>query len=267
MIHYKIVTSPIDKQHMKEAFQLFFKSVYGQELDDMNWEHQFIHTPYEDSSLFLAYDDTQIIGSSLMIPQKYKTASDTGDYYLWTTSAIAKPYRAKGVYAKLLELQRNQATAKKKDFIFAFPNKLAYPVVKLFGGFKDLGKTELVKANIHDIDYNNIINTLVIDQAFSRWRFEHKPYRFYLHGKYVIIAKEFQKTLDVLAIYPQEILEEFEIEYTTDSLNTDIITLKSFLKKDSVSEVIDVVRGVYFPINKEIDYTKMKLNLLMSDVF
>ena len=162
MIDYKIVTSVESKQALKNDFQVFFKDVYEQDLSDNNWEHQFLHSPYEDSALFLAFDNEKIVGSALMIPQKYQTKACSGSYYLWTTSAVSKAYRSKGVYAELLAMQREYTTKNKKDFIFAFPNKLAYPVVKLFGGFKDLCKTRLVRTSFDNVDFLKSNNSLVI---------------------------------------------------------------------------------------------------------
>ena len=267
MIDYKIVILPAEKQILKTDFQEFFKSVYNQELGDSNWEHQFLHSPYEDSALFLAFDNNQIVGSALMIPQKYLMDDSTGTYYLWTTSAVSKDYRSQGVYAELLKMQRTYAKENKKDFIFAFPNKLAYPVVKLFGGFKDIYKTDLVKATIADLDLSTIENSLIIDNDFAKWRFEHKAYLFYALNEHIVISKKFEDTLDVLAIYPRSSLSDLHFKIETNTIPENIITMKTLLKKDVEMNRIDQLSGTYFPINKDIDYSMLKLNLLMSDVF
>ena len=267
MIHYQIVTKLESKQNLKNDFQAFFKSVYERDLSDENWEHQFLHSPYEDSPLFLAFDNENIVGSALMIPQKYLTNEASGSYYLWTTSAVAKEYRSKGVYAELLSMQREYASKNKKDFIFAFPNKLAYPVVKLFGGFKDLYKTDLAKTSIDMLDFKNIENSLVIDKDFFRWRFEHKNYLFYEIENHIIISKKFENTLDILAIYRKEDLEDLTMDIQNEDIPKNIITISSFLKEDAIFSSLDKLSGTYFPINKNIDYNTIKLNLLMSDVF
>jgi len=267
MIHYQIVTTPESKQKLKNDFQTFFKTVYERELSNENWEHQFIHTPYEDSALFLAFDDNAIVGSALMIPQRISTENFEGNYYLWTTSAIKKEYRSQGLYAEILKMQREYAKENNKDFIFAFPNKLAYPVVKLFGGFKDLYKDDLVKTSINMLDIEHIENSLVIDENFYKWRFEHKEYLFYTLKNKIIIAKKFENTLDVLAVYVKSALENIDFMIESENIPDKIITMKTFLKKNSQTEILDTLSGTYFPINKDIDYTSIKLNLLMSDVF
>lgn len=267
MIHYQIVTTSESKQNLKNDFQTFFKSVYERELSDENWEHQFLHSPYEDSALFLAYDDKNIIGSALMIPQRYIINESTGSYYLWTTSAVAKEYRSKGVYAQLLAMQREYTAKNKKDFIFAFPNKLAYPVVKLFGGFKDLYKTDLAKTSIEMLNLKDIKNSLLIDKDFFQWRFEHKDYLFYAIENHIIISKKFEDTLDILAIYHKEDLKDLPIKIEDEEIPKNIITMSSFLKEDATFVSLDKLSGTYFPINKNIDYQAIHLNLLMSDVF
>ena len=267
MIDYKIVTLLESKQTLKNDFQVFFKDVYEQDLSDNNWEHQFLHSPYEDSALFLAFDNSKIVGSALMIPQKYETCIGNGSYYLWTTSAVAKAYRSKGVYAELLAMQRKYTAKNKKDFIFAFPNKLAYPVVKLFGGFKDLYKTNLVKTSIDMLDFNNIKNSLVIDTDFFKWRFEHKDYLFYEREDCIIISKKFENTLDILALYKKKDIKSLSIDIEDSKIPKDIITIASFLKENATYDTLGTLNGTYYPINKNIDYNTIKLNLLMSDVF
>lgn len=267
MIEYKIVTDSKSKQEFKKDFQLFFASIYGRALTDIDWEHQFIHSPYEDSALFLALDNGKIVGSALMIPQKFSTALIEGFYYLWTTSAIAKEYRSQGLYAQILKMQREYAHKNNKDFIFAFPNKLAYPVVKLFGGFKDLYKTNLVRTTIDALDLASNDNSLVIDNQFFKWRFEHKDYFFYELNNNILITKKFENSLDVLAIYKKSTLNNIDFNLVNEEIPTNIITMNSFLQKDTDAEILDELNGTYYPINKDIDYKTIKLNLLMSDVF
>lgn len=267
MIHYQIVTDPQEKQKLKTDFQTFFKRVYQRELADGDWEHQFMHSPYENSALFLAFEDTHIVGSALMIPQKYSTDSQNGSYFLWTTSAIEKKYRSQGLYAEILKMQREYAVEQKKDFIFAFPNKLAYPVVKLFGGFKDLYKIKLVKTTMDMLDISHIDNSLKIDDAFFQWRFEHKNYLFYEFNENILIAKKFEDSLDVLAIYKKESLETINFAKRNSTPPNTIITMDTLIKDNADFEILDQLSGTYFPINKDIDYAKIKLNLLMSDVF
>lgn len=266
-IVYKVLLEVKEKEAIKNEFQNFFASIYDQILSDTLWEHQFLHSPYDDSPLFLVFDDDKIIGSALMIAQRFSTIEDEGSYYLWTTSAIVKEYRSKGIYAELLSKQREYAEKTHKSFIFAFPNKLAYPVVKLFGGFKDLVKTNLVKTTLSQIDFSKTYNTLLIDQSFFDWRFEHKSYLFYMYENSVIVAKKYEDTLDVLAIYPQEVFKETDVTYHQIAPEQKIITIASFLKEASDVEILDKVNGTYFPINKNVNYDTMNINLLMSDVF
>ena len=266
-IEYKVLLQAEEKEEFKDEFQLFFASIYNQKLTDLDWEHQFINSPYNDSPLFLVLNKNKIIGSALMIGQKFTNKEKKGSYYLWTTSAIDKEYRSKGIYAELLVKQREYAEKTNKSFIFAFPNKLAYSVVKLFGGFKDLEKTNLVKTTLEQIDFFKVFNTLVIDKQFFDWRFEHQAYLFYRYENKIIIAKEYEDTLDVLAIYPQEDLEGFAISYREVDMEQKIITIASFLKENNNSETLNQVNGTYFPIDKTVDYSSITINLLMSDVF
>lgn len=267
MIKYITYTSKKEKHLLKLHFQKFFYEIFGKKLTDKDWQHQFVNSPYNDSPLFLALDNGKIVGSALMIKQKAFISGYFYYYYLFTTSAILKDYRSKGVYAKLLELQKDYAKNNKADFIFAFPNNTAYPVLKLFGGFKDLKKFDLVKTGFNNLDFEDSCkNSLVFDDAMFNWRFEHKDYKFYFVQNKVIVFKKFQDCFDILAIYGNE---NFQFLFSNSDIdkNMCIITMDRFLKDYTNAQKIDIVNATYFPINKNIEYSKIKINLLMSDVY
>ena len=265
-IKYRIIESVDDKNKIKEGFQKFFLSVFDQALTDEIWEHQFLRSPYGSSSLFLAMHEDNIVGSALMIPQKLIIDGKVVDYFLYTTSAVSKSYRPKGVYVELLSMQREYCSSKGMGFIFAFPNKLAYPVLKLFGGFKDLTKTNLVKTKLSEIDLFSVDNSFVLDAALMQWRFEHKKYNFFYYKKHVLFVKLFEGNLDLLAIYPEKDVSGLELELEIIDENQTIVTLETFLKKESNTEKLAIVTATYFPV-EDLDYSNVKINLLMSDVF
>lgn len=265
MIKYKIFTTIEEKKSLKTNFLNLFNSVYERELEEKLWEHQILNSPYNDSPLFVAMDGKLIVGSALMILQTCIIDGNKYRYYLFTTSAIRKEYRPKGVYAQLLKMQKEYAKENNADFIFAFPNKIAYPVIKLFGGFKDLKKDNLIKTTFKNLNLQNSDNSFVIDSYMYQWRFEHKEYMFHLTQDKVIIFKEFQGGYDLLAIYDAQDFKH-DVKNTFMENDRDIITLNSYTR-DKNSQLIDTIDSTYFPINKNIDYSKLSINLLMSDVF
>lgn len=267
-IEYFIINNSKDKKIYKEEVQDIFELVYQKKLNNELWQHQFINSPYDNTVLFLAKDieNKQVIGTSLMILQKSIIENKEYKYFLFTTSTILKEYRNKGIYAELLKKQKEFAIANKVDFILAFPNKLAYPVLKLFGGFKDIKKINLVKTNFDNIDFDSSSNSLVIDNEMFKWRFEHKKYLFYNRKNKVIIFKEFDGAYDILAIYEKQY---FDYDFVESNINTSlkINVLEENIKNINEIEVIDTLNATCFPINKTFDYKKIKINLLMSDVF
>jgi len=265
MIKYKIFITIEEKESLKTKFLNLFNSVYERELEEKLWKHQILNSPYNDSPLFIAMDGELIVGSALMILQTCIIDGNKYRYYLFTTSAIRKEYRPKGVYAQLLQMQKEYVKENDADFIFAFPNKIAYPVLKLFGGFKDLKKDNLIKTTFANLNLQNSDNSFVIDNYMYQWRFEHKEYMFYLTQEKIIIFKEFQDGYDLLAIYNTQDFKH-DVKITFIENDRDIITLDSYTR-DKNSQLINTIYSTYFPINKNIDYSKLSINLLMSDVF
>jgi|APSaa5957512535_1039671.scaffolds.fasta_scaffold15926_5 hypothetical protein len=266
MLNYRVLEKKDDKETVREDFLSFFNSVYQKKPDSSFWYHQVSGSPYSDSPLFLALDGENIIGSALMILQKCNIEDKRHDCYLFTTSAILKEYRANGVYAKLLNLQKEYARKKDVDFIFSFPNLAAYPVLKFFGGFKDLQIDNLVKTTLNDLNLECVENSLIIDSCMFEWRFEHKDYKFYNKNGVVIVYKKYDNIHDILGMYKQE---EFQFLYANSMLedSENITTLNSCLKSGESAKAGRRINCVYYPINKDINYSKIKINLLMSDVF
>lgn len=265
MITYRVLTDKNEKQIIKKDFFTFFKIVYKKDLTDILWEHQFINSPYENSPLFLVLSNKTIIASALMIKQKSIVNNKIYNYYLFTSSAVLKEYRSEGIYIKLLKKQKEYALKKDIDFIFAFPNKLAYPILKTFGGFKDIQKLNLIKTTLMNINTSHI-NSLIIDSNMFNWRFEHKDYKFYKKNKKIFIYKYFEGCAEILAIY-DEIEFSYEISNHKLSEKEEIMVLDSSVKNKTNILTSDILHATYYPFKKDINCKDIKINLLMSDVF
>ena len=249
MIKYKILCDVKEKLSIKNEFKSFFYRIYSKELNDNVWEHQFINSPYDDSPLFLAFDNERIVGSALMIKQKLSIDDKIFDYCLFTTSAADKEYRSKGIYLELLNMQKNYAKDTKKDFILAFPNKIAYNALKIFGGFKDVSKDKIVKTNIDNINLSSFCNNILEDEKFIKWRFEHKDYSFIKLDKNILVVKKFEDSFDLLStlkatnnFMPSNKFISF------NELNSCYVLEKHTIDK-SKNEIIDNYNSTIFLIN------------------
>ncbi len=271
MLEYTILTSENEKNRLKGEFLTFFLEVYGKPLDESAWFHQFINSPYNDTPLFIVRYNNKLVGSALMIKQKMDLGGEVVDYFLFTTSAILESYRNLGIYAEFLKMQKKYAMDQGASFIFAFPNKLAHPVLKLFGRFKDLKKIQLGNMSIKDIDFDIISNSFFLDENVVNWRFEHNDYRFLQYEDYVLIVKEFESALDLLAIYPKSEFESYSIHL--DDLNENLVVFGdlSYAPKLENVDILNILNPTYFVTNKDFDekyfLEKVSVNLLMSDVF
>lgn len=268
-VNYDVLKNADDKELIKQPFQSFFEEVFGKPLSDELWRHQFIHSPYGDTALFIATVGTKIIGSALQIRQKIVIGDKIHDYYLYTTSAILKEYRPRGVYAELLKIQKEYARDNAASFIFAYPNALAHPVLKLFGGFKNVEKITLVKTKLSNVDVVNNAETqgLLMDLPMFNWRFEHRDYKFARQGEAVIVYKEYDGAFDILAIYKQDVFDGITVNFDELDQNAKVIVSQKYVISTQNSEVVEYLNGTFFPFNKEIVASDIHLNLLMSDVF
>lgn len=266
-IDYIIIEQSSNKKKLKDSFQDFFLEVFEKPLSNDAWQHQIINSPYESSSLILAKHNEKIVSSALMIPQKLICKGKVIDYYLFTTSAILKNYRKHGIYIKLLEIQRELCTKNQKACIIAFPNKLAYPILKLFGRFKDLRTTNLVSAKVSDIDLKHTNYSFPLDKPMINWRFEHKEYDFYIYKGHVLVAKMFNGSINILAVYDKKHLKGLDLTFGNMDESLVVVTLECFLKSSAKYNVLEPLCASYYPINKKLDYSKININLLMSDVF
>ena len=266
-IHYKILLKEEEKEKIQDKFFVFFNSVYKKKLTSIEWTHQFLNSPYNDSPLFIAFNNDKIVVSALMIKQKIKVHDKIFSYYLFTTSAILEAYRVKGIYAELLKLQKEYALKNKSDFIFAFPNKLALPVLKLFGGFKPLEKINLVETFFHNIDFKKSNNTFILDKNSLKWRFEHKEYGFFKINKNVCVYKYFNSKIDILEIYDERSFP-VDVENELNFQKHDKFIIPEFYVKDLSKNIkYDSIFPTYYAFNKEVNYNNIKPSLLMSDVF
>lgn len=266
MINFKIIKNKEEKEFIKGDFGFFFESVYEGKLSRTVWEHQFLNSPYDDSPLFLGYDDDKIIGSALMIRQKMRYRDVVLDYYLFTTSAVLFEYRPKGVYAHLLDMQKEYAKKNDAMFILAFPNDAARLVLRLFGGFKGLGKLNVVSAKYRDLDGSLLNDSLYIDDAVFNWRFEHNKYKFCKVDRRVIVYKKYREAIDILGIY-KDCDIDFDVVYDNIYLDDNVILIEGLLKKEAQREVVSAAYPAYLLLDESIDITGARVNLLMSDVY
>lgn len=266
MITYQILSTNQQKEIHKNSFIKIYETVFNRKLDDRIWQHQFINSPFGNSPLFIAIEGNDIIGTALMILQKLKLNNKIYSYFLFTTSAVMSEYRVKGVYAELLNLQKEYAKKYNIDFILAFPNKNAYPILKHFGRFKSLKEIQLVKTSFNNINIKPTTNNFFIDKNIFKWRFEHKDYKFYLVNNQIIIYKLYDKSYDILAIY--DILD-FPFKVVSEKIPQDasVNTILDYVENLSLIEFIQYIYVCYYPLNKNINYENIVINLLMSDVF
>ena len=275
MINYQILTGVSEKNRYKTRIFSLFNHIFNKELKESEWSHFFLNSPYENSLLILALSADKVVGIANLIPQKLNIGRKKYNYYLFITSAVLKSFRSEGVYMETIKIIKNILKNKEKDFIFAFPNKNAYPLLTELFYFIPLKRKEIVNVNNFNLKELKPVypeRSIFLDDQFVKWRFEHKHYFYIRHNGKCIIYKGYKDSLDVIEI----------IESKYENIISRFISIKNDINPYSVFNVLKnrllspgnkeykvgtTVSPCYFSFDTNLDLSKLDISLLMSDVF
>ncbi|EAI9960574.1 hypothetical protein C5441_04585 [Campylobacter coli] len=251
-------------QIMEYQYQIekLFEKIFSRRL--MNFKHLFLENPYRCKIICYA-ENNSILGVGAISYFEFYLDNILYKYYIFTTSMIDESVRSKGVYFKILDIIKHVAFLDGVDFILAFPNHHAYPILSRRSfqllsrySFGALDNLKLLKYNYPRLEFNN---------DYLNWRFKiNKYYQFNtkLNSKPVqIIYKIYDQKIDVLHIFYKKIF--IDLEERVIGLNEKILVpmhIEDLSKRENPEGIVNMM---YFPINR----SKIELTFspILSDVF
>ncbi|XAK03151.1 hypothetical protein AAID96_03415 [Campylobacter coli] len=245
----------------KNQIEKLFEKIFLKKL--INFEHMFTESPY-GCKIVCYIENKNILGVGVISFFEFRLNNVMYRYYLFTTSMIDESVRSKGVYFEILDAIKNIAFMDNADFILAFPNHRAYPILSYT--FQLLSRYSFVL-----LDDFKLLSYKYPKLDFSRdyldWRFQkNKYYQFNtkLNGRLIqIIYKIYNQKIDILHIFEKKVfinLEERAIRSNEKILAP--MPIDNISKKESPEGVLNMM---YFPVRK----TNLRLDFspILSDVF
>ncbi len=242
-------------------------------MTDKQWQHLFLASPYQSSVLVLALDQDAVVGTANLIPQRLNLNNTQYDYYLFTTSAVHENFRQEGVYFETIKIIKDLLGQDQKKFILAFPNHNAYRLLTGLSGFHALGPRDIM--HVTDLDPGEITTLKVedsihIDEAFLKWRFEHADYFYLRHNRRLLICKNYDKSLDIVEVIDKDhegLLSQYIPRRSSDCKQAYIQRNRLGPGCKINGELSTTIFPTYLPADPSLELNCLDVSLLMSDVF
>ena len=122
----------------------------------------------------------------------------------FTTSMIDESVRKDGAYFTILNTIKEVAMEDKVDFILAFPNANAYPILSKLGGFELIGKYAFSTLPLHQV-LSLPWQQLRFTQEMLQWRLSFHQYYKHIEANHQIIYKLYNDVIDVLHIFDNQV--------------------------------------------------------------
>ncbi|EGK8203503.1 hypothetical protein IO475_001000 [Campylobacter coli] len=246
----------------KHQIEKLFEKIFSRRL--INFEYLFTESPY-GCKIVCYIENKNILGVGAISFFEFYLDDVLYKYYIFTTSMIDESVRSKGVYFKILDVIKNVALADNVDFILAFPNHHAYPILSR-RSFQLLSRYSFATLDsFKSLSYN--YPKLEFSNDYLKWRFKiNKYYQFNteLNDKPIqIIYKMYNQKIDILHVFEKKVF--INLEERVIRLNENILTpihIEDLSKRDNPEGVINMM---YFPVRK----TNLRLDFspILSDVF
>lgn len=245
-----------DKLRYKAEIQSLFHTIFQKPMP--HYERFFTATPFGNKMICYIRDNTiKGMGNITRIQAKFDEQSY--NYYLFTTSMIDASVRKDGVYFAILNTIKEVAMEDKIDFILAFPNANAYPILSKLGGFKLIGKYTFSALSLHQalsLPWQQIHFT----QELLQWRLSFYQYYKHIETHYQIIYKLYNDVIDVLHIFDNQV----QIPIPTQNFNHKGVLMP--LKFDNhIHKNTQPICMTFFPVMQ--DNIALDFSPILSDVF
>lgn len=270
---------------IKSDFQDLFLQVFQRSLDDIQWEHFYLNSPYGQTVSFAYYHKNILIAHGGLIPQQLISKGGKVDYFLQTAVMVSKEFQNLVLFKNLMD-NMGRYTEEYGRFSLAFPNKSTFmPFVKMLGWnfireysiiqFKIIDGNDTYLTGGQDHEHETFEYDLDLDSKFVLWRGELNKLFESSNDEYKIMFKDYDSSLEVLyasvcrkgSIIP---ISKIAAESGFQSVNIPecylgIISLENLQKG---KEIGIAQKMCFYPFQVDnVSYESIRPSLLLSDVF
>lgn len=268
-IQYEVLDTAPSKERRRAGIQGLFERVFARPLDEGDWRHAIVDTPYEPGRCVVAVDGDRVVGTANLIPQRLAWDGDLLHYFLFTTSMVDPDYRRQGVYMQTTRLAIDESRRAGKSFILAFPNDVALrPLTTLFR-FKRIQDLPIVSGRLDDLGLPRPLRqerSVCLDRSFADWRLAHRTYFSVSHRGLVLVCKRYLDAIDVVEVLEnppptlQGLLPEEHVPLD------DVNVLASRCPGAPAGRPLTTLHMTCYTIQDGFDPSQIDVSLLMWDV-
>lgn len=249
-----ILETPQEKRKYQAQIEALFCSIFHKSMN--LYEKFFINTPC-GNAMVCYMRENKILGMGNITRFCGRFSSREYNYYLFTSSMIDESARKDGAYFEILNTIKTIATHKGVDFILAFPNIAAYPLLSTLGGFKLIGKYGFSLTPL-----SQALSTPPPQIHFTpellQWRLSLKPYAKHSSADSHIVYKTYNNAIDVLHICQSQ----EQIHLPNRQIHHKEILMPSTFDKHLHTNPICMT---FFPLRQK--HIALEFSPILSDVF
>lgn len=236
----KILVNQKDKKIYKESIKNLFIKEYKKPLNEENWN--FLNG-YSNKSVMIVYlDGNNVVGIANLIHNYHLLNKSSFEYFIFTTSIVAKEFRSRGVYTLIMLEMRKYLENSNCEFVMAYPNDLALPIItNPFYQFKVACNFSLrIVNNLEFVFCCDLNNCIKITSPFLNWRFSKNKYFIICKYEKIFICKEYNNDIDIVEIFNNSSIDlsECNLPIITPSKNAKFIVPSFRLENPQIGDFL-----------------------------
>jgi len=266
---------------IRQDVQELFKECFKKQLSTPLWEHLYLNCPYGNAIVFLAYNDSELIGHCGIIPQVL--IDHKGNeivYYLQTALMIDQRYRTLKPFNDLMGMIHSHIK-KNNTFVIAFPNDQSFKPFVMMLRWRFITEYSINQYCISDHPDKSLekeegvrsdfLYSQRLDEKFIKWRGEINGLKDLALENGRIFYKESEGALELLDV----VGDGFSYKDILTTLGYEKVNIpQCFLGKGTIKG-LGYVQTVGIPQRfcaypektTLLDYNDIKPSLMLSDVF
>lgn len=263
MYTIKIFDTNHDKKYFSSDIHSIFERNFSRKMS--NFEHLFLDNPL-GSIVIAAFDaKKQLVGLGHIVLLSFYILQKEIKFFLFTTSIVDEKYRKTRMYFDILDKIKEEGIKSNVDFLLAFPNSNALPILTTFGGFKKLNTLQWLQ--LDQLPENLCTDQNIFDTNFLGWRFSRFQYFLDKIEDKNIIYKNYQGKIDILGVFDNNFPQKILPPRVPIDNSKQIIIADTFLKSKKIDSknIIHTNQVVVYPINSGI--LNLSCTPIFSDVF